>query len=848
MRIFSYTIKSKEDILSAFNVNENTGLLSEEAEERLKKYGNNEIASKKLRWLHVLFRQFRSPFIYLLIGAALLALLLGEIIDGLMIVLFITINAVLGFYQEFRSEKALELLRQYAKSYTKVIRNSQEVAIRSEEVVPGDIVIFETGDKITADIRLLDTANFVLDESILTGESVAVSKIHDCLASEAKEYYQSDNLAFSGTTVVCGKGKGIVLATGSDTAFGHLAKLEAETKRVSDFEKGITRFSNFILKMVIITLCFVFAANVLIKGKDANIAELIIFSIALAVSVIPEALPAVTTFSLTRGALRLAKQKVVVKRLSAIEDLGGIEILCSDKTGTLTQNVLTVADMAPGASLDLLVYANLSSSAVQKHKLEPFDIALWDKLNDEKRMIVDSAKRISDIPFDPHRKRNTVLVRKSGCTELIVRGAPEVIISLAGNISDGQKQEYDAWIKKQGSSGRRVLAVAKKYLDIDITQDIDDLGKYETAMEFLGIISFVDPIKQSAYAAAKQSKELGVRIVILTGDSKEVAGAVAHQIGLSDSPDQVLTAEEFEQYSPQKQNAAIDKYSVFARVSPEQKYRLIERLQQKYQVGFLGEGINDAPALKMAGVSLVVEGASDIAREAADIILLKRNLNVILDGIKEGRQVFANTTKYIKATLASNFGNFYAVAVSSLFIDFLPMLPIQILLLNLLSDFPMISISTDNVDEDEVKTPKKYNVRDITLASSMLGMVSSVFDFMFFAIFYRLGPAVLQTSWFIGSNLTELLFLYSIRTKGKFFKAKRPSQLLIWLTLLAIIITVVLPFTDVGQTIFKFHKPTMNNLLIIFAVVAVYFVCTETVKLYYYKTLNNYAKKKNGMA
>lgn len=843
MQLFAYTTKTKEEILQEFNVNERTGLLSEEVEDRIKRYGLNEVNAKITRWWHILLRQFRSPFIYLLIGAALLSYILGEFTDGSIIILFLLINSALGFYQEFRSEKALQLLKQYVKSYTKVIRNGQEVAVRSEEIVPGDLVIFETGDKITADVRFIEAQNLILDESILTGESVSVHKNERTMEKEAKDYYQSDNLAFSGTTVVSGKGMGIVIATGLSTAFGHLAKLEADTKRISNFEKGINDFSNFILKLVIVTLCFVFIANVFIKGLNTSIVELLIFSIALAVSVIPEALPVVTTFSLTRGAINLAKQKVVVKRLSAIEDLGGIEVLCTDKTGTLTQNVLTVAEIAPNSSHDLLLFANYACSTLQQNKLEPFDIALWEKLSEVEKGLVQKVNRINELPFDPERKRNTVIIENAPVNELIVRGAPEVLMQLS-KLSKGSISFFNNWIKEQGVKGRRVLAVGKKQIDKEQAKD-PDLERFENGLEFLGIISFVDPIKQSAYAAAKQSKELGVRIVILTGDSKEVAGAVASQIGLCNSPQEVITAEEFEAMSPQKQSAVVNKYSVFARVSPEQKYSLVEKFQKKYQVGFLGEGINDAPALKMAGVSLVVEGASDIARESADIILLKRNLNVILDGIREGRKVFANTTKYIKATLASNFGNFYAVAVASLFIDYLPMLPIQILTLNLLSDFPMIAISTDNVEEEDIKTPRKYNVRDITFVSSILGMVSSVFDFIFFGIFYRIGAAVLQTNWFIGSILTELVFLFSIRAKGPFYKSRVPSRALIWLTSVAILITVILPYTNFGKLIFEFQPPKFSYLGLVFFIVFVYFICTETIKIYFYKTVSNLQKRKN---
>lgn len=841
MELFQYTIKNTDEILEEYGADPNKGLSSAGVKQRLEKYGFNEITIKAVHWWQILSRQFKSPFIYLLIGAAILAFALREIIDAIMILLFLFVNAALGFYQEFRSEHTLRLLKKYTASYVKVMRGGKEIACAAEEIVPGDIIVLETGDKIPADVRFLDVYNTTVDESILTGESAPVNKTNDILTDVAKDYYQALNLGFSGTIVVSGKAKAVALATGKRAVLGRITRLEVETRRVSSFEKGIASFSSFILKLVLATLVLVFLAHIFFK-QGVDFITLTIFSIALAVSVIPEALPVVTTFSLSRGALRLAKKKVVVKRLSAIEDLGGIEILCVDKTGTLTENSLTVAEIYPDSSPDTLIYANLSASSLEKNKLEPFDIALWKHLPKEHRKRVSQCKRIMDMPFDPGRRRNLILVAKENKLELIVRGAPEEILKLTSNISAAEKKSISRWISQQGAQGRRVLAVAKK----EITRDGSELKNInlkeeETGLTFLGVIAFLDPIKPSAFEAVKQAEELGVKIIIITGDSKETAGAVARQIGLVASPEDVISAEELEAMRLPEQLMAVEKYKVFARVSPEQKYNIIRLLQEKYEVGFLGEGINDAPALKIAGVSLVVQSASDIARDAADIVLLQKNLKVILDGIKEGREVFTNTTKYIKATLASNFGNFYAVAIASLLIDYLPMLPVQILLLNLLSDFPMIAISTDTVDKKEISSPKKYNAKDIILVAIILGIVSTVFDFIFFGIFYRISPQVLQTNWFMGSIFTELLLLFSIRSRGFFLRAQRPSAAVIWLTALAFIATAIIPFTAVGQELFKFIRPTIHHLLIIISIAAAYLFCNEIVKLLYYKSFNRNA-------
>ncbi|MDD3191070.1 MAG: HAD-IC family P-type ATPase, partial [Candidatus Pacebacteria bacterium] len=645
------------------------------------------------------------------------------------------------------------------------------------------------------------------------------------------------NLGFSGTSVASGSAKAVVVAVGHKTAMGKIARLATEASSVSSFEKGINDFSAFILKLIAITLLVVFLANILLRRGVFDFSELLLFSIALTVGVIPEALPLVTTFSLSRSARALAKKKVIVKRLSAVEDLGGVEVFCTDKTGTLTENMLTVAETWCEDKDSLLLYSNLGASDIKKKKTEPFDIALWNGLSSSGKAEMKRFNRLYEESFDPKTKMNKVIVEKDGSRELILRGAPENIIDCCKNLSGKQKSEIEYWIKEEGLSGHRTLALAvRKLLPAEDTLEKSVNGG---DCRFLGIVSFVDPIKKSTIPAIKKAQKLGVMVKILTGDSAAVAGAVAYQIGLSSSPEEVITASDWEQLGVKEKHEALRKYSVFARVTPEQKYEIIKALQEEYEVGFLGEGINDAPALKAAGVSIVVDGASDIARENADIILLDKSLGVIIDGIKEGRMVFANTTKYIKSTLASNFGNFFAVASASLFINFLPMLPLQILLINLLSDFPMIAVSSDTVDESELKTPQKYEVKDIVLIASILGVVSSVFDFIFFGLFYQISPEVLRTNWFIGSILTELVFIFSIRTHKPFLKSLRPSFQLLSLTFLAGVVTVIFPYTAFGQRVFGFVPPTVAHLTLIFSIVVVYFFISEAIKLSYYKTADN---------
>jgi Mg2+-importing ATPase len=760
--------------------------------------------------------------------------MLGEKIDALFITVFVFVNAGLGFFQEYKSEQTLRLLKQFTVNRAKVIREQEAVTIKSTEVVPGDIVELSPGDIVPADMRFIDTLELQIDETVLTGESTPVQKISGALPKSTFELYRATNCGFSGTTVVGGKGIGVVYATGKQTVIGEISHLTTETNRVSSFEKGINTFSSFILRLVVVTLCIIFVANLIIKGSD-NVIELAIFSIALAVSVIPEALPIVITFSLSKGALRLAQHKVVVKRLTSIEDLGSIEILCTDKTGTLTENKLTIADIFATNAGAVIHYAALASeNAKNATQIEPFDRAINEHLTLAQKHQLSLFRKQSEIPFDPNRRRNSVLVKQDETYELIVRGAFESIYPLCQHLSPVQHSAMIKWQQTQGRKGNRVIAIAQRELAARETATAQ-LEHLEHQLTLVGLIAFDDPIKSTTYEAVAKARKLGVEIKILTGDSREVASTVAEKIQLIDSPNQVITADEFMQQTPTQQLDTVRQFRVFARVSPQQKYEIIQLLQRTHEVGFLGEGINDAPALKIANVGLVVESAADISRESADIILLKRSLHVVIDGIAEGREVFANTTKYIKATMASNFGNFYAVAISSLFITFLPMLPIQILLVNLLSDFPMISIATDSVDPEELKRPKNYQIRNIALIASILGMVSTVFDFIVFGLFFKMSPAILQTNWFIISVLTELVFLYSIRTKFFFLKAKSPSYTIIFLTVMAAAATLIIPYTAIGVRLFKFHPPSLAHLVTLLTLVAIYFVSTEAIKLFYYR-------------
>src|SRR3990172_1462182 len=646
-------ILTLETLADKLNTSLDFGLTSSQVSLRLSEVGLNRIHEKKFHWWFILVRQLLSSFIYLLIAAALLALLLGERWDAAFILIFIGLNTTIGFYQEYRSEQTAFLLRRLIRPKSRLRRDNREQEIYSENLVPGDLLLLEPGDIIAADVRWIKLNNLNLDESVLTGESVPVAKVVKPLSSPPRQFHQAENIGFAGTTVVAGYAEGLVIATGNHTALGQIAKVSLETERVSSFTLGINQISRFILWLVIITLGLVVIAHYLLR-------------------------PAPHLVELTR-------HKVVVKRLSAVEDLGGIEILCTDKTGTLTENRLTVADIygpKPDSTLETALVSAYMLAHQKAPEIDPFDRAVWHQATTIQRQRCQNYQLKNLTPFDPRRRLSSVEVKLYNKLLVIIRGAPETLVSHS-TLSPTKRKQLITWLDHQGTLGRRVLAYAQSLRNA-----------HSSPLTFVGCISFVDPIKKTASIAINNARELGLTIKILTGDHPEVATAVARTVGLvpQTSPTPVvITGDAFDHLSDQAKLQAVTNYQVFARVSPQQKYAIIKLLQERYQVGFLGEGINDAPALKIANVAIVVDHAADIARDTADIILLKKSLAVIIDGIKEGREVFANTVKYIKATLSANIGNFIAMAVASLFVNYLPLLPLQILLVNLLSDFPMIT-------------------------------------------------------------------------------------------------------------------------------------------------------------
>ncbi len=787
------------------------GLTQAEVTKRQKEFGLNAIPEPKNRLLKLILRQFAGIFNILLIAAAIITILLGEPIDSAFIFFFVLLGTFLNIYQEYKANDAADKLKSFLVKTITVVREGQTLDLATDQLVPGDILKLESGDIVPADAVIRQALNLMVDESTFTGESLPVIKTPSENSADSTE---PQHTLLQGVNIISGNALAEVTATGMHTRLASIAKTASAVQAESDLTKGVDRISKFILRVTMIVMAFLIIANILIDGKGVDIPELLIFSIALAVSVIPEALPLVLTFTLSRGALDMSKEKVIVKRLSSVQDLGSVNLLCTDKTGTITENKLYYQNsyQDPNSSFDPMVLARLAAINLNKAVPEPFDRAVDAAISQEQRRIVDQYQLTQEEAFDPNLRSNGAFVKNTQGQELhIRRGSPEYFIKIG--LVD--REQIQGWIDSEESLGHRVLGTS-----------YDD----SNGPKFAGFVSFEDRLKASTKATIEAAKALNVRITIITGDSLMVAKAVGRDAGLVTQDDEVIEAHEFFKLPVIEIHDRIGHIRVFARTTPEEKLDLINLLKEQYSVGYLGEGINDAPALKAANVSMVVESASDVARETADIVLLDSDLHVIIDGIRIGRTTHVNTLKYIRATLISNFGNFFSVAMGSLLISFLPMLPKQLLLLNLLSDFPMMAIAFDRVSDDEIAQPQKYDFRSLYITFMTLGLVSTVFDFLYFSLFYRISPAVLQTNWYIGSVLTELLLIFSIRSFKPLWKSGLPSKLIQILSYSAMILTVAIPLIPFTRDFFQFVLPSWSHLAIILGIALAYLVVTEVVK------------------
>lgn len=769
------------------------GLTSKQANEKIKKFGENTFIIEQVSGFRIWCKQFMNPLTGILLFSTALSFFMEEYSDGLIILSIVFLNACLSFIQEFRSGKAVEKLSHLIEKQTVVVRDDKQMFIDVKELVPGDVVILKGGDVVPADMQIMDSNNLSVNESQLTGESRFVTKNEN-----AKNLLST--VLFSGSLVEKGYCKCVVFATGNHTELGKVAQLSKHTKKVTPYQKSLTAFSMSLLRMIGVTIILMITAKISLGVDDVG--EMILFAVALAMTVVPEALPMVTTINFSHGALQLAKQKVIVKKLSAVEDLGKIDVLCTDKTGTLTQNCLTISEMITNDKefFQTLAYATIEDAQVTNKKYNhSYDAAFLAYIPKNLQEKENHWHQLKVMPFDPEARRRRIVVQnsKDKRTYLVVLGAAETLLDMAVCET---RSAYQKSIAKSSKNGMRQLAIA--YKEITYTDSFDILQN-EKDLKFLGFVTLMDPLCETSQETIHLAKKLGIDIKILTGDSVGVATYIGKQTGLLKKHQVVYTGDQLEQMSPTQLQQVVKKGSVFARVTPAQKYKIIEQLKNNHVVGYMGDGINDAPALHVADVAVAVNNATDVAKDSADIILVEDDLEVIIKGIQYGRSIFVNVNKYIKHAMIGNIGNFFSLVFFYVaFSADLPMLPIQLLIANLIQDMPLMIIYSDSVDEQDICFPQKNSkIKQIMKSSLYLGIFTTIYYILYFLFVGTEANALTRTNLFLFFNITQLLIIVSIRNKKFFWQGTKPSKLLTGTILFFIIVSLLMPYTPVVSTI-----------------------------------------------
>jgi Mg2+-importing ATPase len=775
------------------------GLAPDEAEARLRRTGPNEIEQRRTSAFAILGRQLGNPFLILLVSTALVSLWLHDRSDALIILAIVCLSAGLSFANEFGSENAVADLRARVRRKAVVVRGGRRETVDVTELVPGDVVRLGVGDVVPADLRLIDAHDLECDESALTGEALPATKSPSpCGQSDSP--LDLPSCAFFGTAVKNGAASGVVVATGRDAAFGSIAHQLSERPPQTAFELGLRSFSLLLVRVTVVLAAAIFACNALLHR---SLLESLLFALAIAIGITPQLLPAIVTISLSVGARRLARRSVIVKRLVAIEDLGNVEVLFTDKTGTLTNGkILFRHAIDPGgavsddAALLGLVCTDVVFDGDRVVGGNALDVALWEAATPARRAGAASYRVIDRAPFDYQRQMMSVLVdAPDGRRLLLAKGAPEAIGARCGSIDTAFEQLVDV----QLDAGNRILALAQR----DAPSLTELHPSEERDLSLAGLLAFADEPKADAAASLRRLEALEIRLKIVTGDSDRTARVVCRELGLPVAG--VLTGKEIAAMSDEELSGALEGTTIFARVTPEQKSRII-KLQRAADsvVGFLGDGVNDAVALHDADVGISVDSATDVAKDAADIVLLEKDLGILADGVVEGRRIFANTTKYVLMGTSSNFGNMFSAAGASLFLPFLPMLPSQILLNNLLYDVSEMTIPTDKVDEEQLQRPAHWDMQFIRRFMMVFGPISSIFDFLTFGVMiflFHAGPELFRTGWFVESLATQSLVIFLIRTRRVPFFASRASRQLTVATLGVAAVALALPFTPLAHVL-----------------------------------------------
>ncbi len=811
------------------------GLSTHEARKRLISYGANRLKPQKHSdTFSLLIAQFKSPIILILLIATGLSLFLHNIIDASIILAIVVISGLLGFWQEHSASNAVAKLLAIVQIKAALLRDGQQQEIPVEMIVPGDIVILNAGDIVPGDCLILEAKDIFVDEAMLTGETFPVEKSVAVLPADIA-LAQRTNAVWMGTHIVSGSAKVLVIFTGVNTEFGkvsdHLKLKPPET----EFEHGIRRFGYFLGEVTLILVVIIFAINVYLHRP---VLESFLFSLALAVGLTPQLLPAIISINLAHGAKKMAQKKVIVKRLASIENFGSMNVICSDKTGTLTEGnvqVQSALDVNGVVNDKVFLYSYLNAS-YETGFTNPIDKAI---LNYRKLDLTEYQKK-DEIPYDFLRKRLSIAVAHGDSHFMVTKGALTNILEVCTsaetkegaivNITSIQDQIQKHFIEFS-DQGFRTIGIAYKNIPSESPINKGD----EKDMTFIGFLTLFDPPKSNIVDTIASLKKLGVSLKVITGDNHLVAASLSKKMGLSET--KIITGSELHQLSDGALLRRVGQLDVFAEIEPNQKERIIIAMRKAGNVvGYMGDGINDASAIHAADVGISVDTAADVAKDAADIVLLEKDLGVLIEGVRQGRITFANTLKYVFMATSANFGNMFSMAGVSLFIPFLPLLPKQILLTNLLTDFPEMTIATDRVDDEMIDHPRRWDIKAIRKFMITFGLVSSVFDYLTFGLLLlvlRANEAQFRTGWFLESVISASMIVLVIRSRKPFFRSK-PGKYLLITTLSIAVITLVLPFTPLG-TVFGFTHLSMTTYLLLFLIVVLYIVAAEVTKRIFYK-------------
>jgi Mg2+-importing ATPase len=812
----SYWSRSLDEVLQELRSGPQ-GLTAAEARVRWEAQGPNALnAESRMSTLRLFVRQFRSPLLLILAGAAGVSLFVREWLDAGIVLAIIAGSGILSFFQEFSASRAMEKLRRRVQVKATVVRDGLTVAIPASEVVPGDVLVLSAGTLIAADALILEARDCFVNQAVLTGETYPAEKHAGPVAAESG-LAERTNTVFLGTSIRSGTGRAVVVETGVRTAYGQIADRLSLRPPETGFELGIRQFGYLLTKVMLILVLAVFAINVF--GAKPPV-ESLLFAIALAVGLAPELLPAILSLTLSRGAQRMAERGVIVRRLNAIENFGSMDVLCTDKTGTLTEGVVHLdgaVDPSGEASAAVLELAALNAG-LQTGLANPLDEAIVAAAAP-----AAGCRKVDEIPYDFNRKRLSVVVEREGERRLITKGALENVLAVCRTVPADAAGRFAEW----SAQGIRVLGLATRTLAEGETA-------VERDLEFTGYLLFLDPPKAGVEEALQGLAKLGVAVKIITGDSHLVAAHLAAAVGLP--AEAMLTGAEIRELPDEALWHRAERTTLFTEVDPNQKERIIQAFQKMgHVVGYMGDGINDAPALHAADVGISVDSAVDVAKESADLVLLEHDLGVLREGIEEGRRTFANTIKYIFTTTSANFGNMFSMAGASLFLPFLPLLANQILLNNFLSDVPGMAIASDDVDREWIERPHRWDVNYIRNFMILFGLVSSVFDYLTFGVLlwvYQASAVEFRTAWFVESLLTELAVALVVRTRLPFYRS-RPGRFLLYSTVVVAGLALVISYLP-GSEYLGFVPLPLSLLGLVVGIAVAYVVAVEVTKRYFY--------------